>query len=185
MKKVWLLGDSIRLIGYGPRMQALLGDEYEVHQSEDNGRFAKYTLRFLFDFREDMKNTDIIHWNNGLWDTSTGLFDDGLPFTCEAEYVENMLRIARQLKKITPHVIFATTTPVNNPDAKRDYEIIKTYNALVVPELEKMGVVINDLHRTVDSNKDLYICSDTLHLSEEGVNVCAEQVAECIRNVLK
>ena len=114
MKKVWLLGDSIRMIGYGTKVPEMLGEDYDVHQSEDNGRFAKYTLRFLFDFREDMKNTDIIHWNNGLWDTSTGLFDDGgQPFTNENEYVENMLRIARELLKITPNVIFATTTPVH------------------------------------------------------------------------
>ena len=77
MKKVVLLGDSIRLIGYGPKIPELLGSDYQVWQSEDNCRFVKYTLRCLFDWREDIKDADIIHWNNGLWDTSTGLFDDG------------------------------------------------------------------------------------------------------------
>lgn len=181
MKKVWLLGDSIRLIGYGPRMQELLGDGYEVHQSEDNGRFAKYTLRFLFDFREDMKNTDIIHWNNGLWDTSTGLFEDGLPFTCEQEYVENMLRIARELKKITPHVIFATTTPVNPDYQYNSNAVIRQYNAVLVPKLQEMGIVINDLHSLIAPDIGRYICDDQLHLSEEGAKLCAEQVAQMIR----
>ena len=91
MKKVVLLGDSIRCIGYGPRIAELLGEDYTVWQSEDNCRFVKYTLRCLFEWREDIKDADIIHWNNGLWDTSTGLFDDGgKPFTGEEEYVENM-----------------------------------------------------------------------------------------------
>ena len=56
MKKVVLLGDSIRLIGYGPKVPEMLGDEYTVFQSEDNCRFVKYTLRCLFDWREDIKD---------------------------------------------------------------------------------------------------------------------------------
>ena len=43
MKRVVLLGDSIRLIGYGTKVPELLGDGYEVWQPEDNGRFAQYT----------------------------------------------------------------------------------------------------------------------------------------------
>lgn len=183
MKKIALLGDSIRLSGYGPKVPEILGDEFEVWQPSDNCRFSTHTLRGIFDWKKDLEGCDVIHWNNGIWD-AVDTFGDG-PFTPPEMYVFTMKRIAKILFTYSKHVIFATTTPVNNPDAKRDYEIIKAYNALVVPELEKMGVVINDLHRTVDSNKDLYICSDTVHLSEEGARVCAEQVAECIRNVLK
>lgn len=47
--KVTLIGDSIRMIGYGKLVPELLGDEYEVYQPNENGRFAKYTLRGLFD----------------------------------------------------------------------------------------------------------------------------------------
>ena len=54
MKKVVLLGDSIRLIGYGTKVPEMLGDDYQVWQSEDNCRFAKYTLRCLFDWRDDI-----------------------------------------------------------------------------------------------------------------------------------
>lgn len=45
VKKVVLLGDSVRLIGYGPRVPEMLGEDYSVFQSEDNCRFVKYTLR--------------------------------------------------------------------------------------------------------------------------------------------
>lgn len=36
MKKVTLIGDSIRQIGYGKRVEELLGSDYEVFQTEDN-----------------------------------------------------------------------------------------------------------------------------------------------------
>ena len=52
MKKVTLLGDSIRMIGYGLKVPELLGEEYDVFQPDDNCRFAKYTLRGLFDWKE-------------------------------------------------------------------------------------------------------------------------------------
>ena len=94
MKKVVLLGDSIRWMGYGKKVPEMLGDDYEVFQPNDNCRFVKYTLRGLFEWKEDLKGADIIHWNNGLWDTSTDLFSDGKPFTEENEYVDNMLRVA-------------------------------------------------------------------------------------------
>lgn len=182
MKKVVLLGDSIRLIGYGPRMQELLGDDYTVWQSQDNCRFIKYTLRCIFEWRDEIKDADIIHWNNGLWDTSTGLFDDGgKPFTGEEEYVENMLRVARELLKITPNVIFATTTPVHPEYPYNNNEVIKRYNAVLVPKLQAMGIRINDLHSIIDKDIPANICEDQIHLSESGAIQCAQQVARMIK----
>ena len=55
-----LLGDSIRLIGYGQKVEEMLKDRFEIWQPEDNCRFAKYTLRMLFDFRQDIENADVI-----------------------------------------------------------------------------------------------------------------------------
>ncbi len=182
MKKVVLLGDSIRLIGYGPLVPELLGQEYQVFQPEDNCRFVKYTLRGLFDWREDIQNADIIHWNNGLWDTSTGLFEDGgKPFTGEEEYVENMLRVASELLKITPNVIFATTTPVHPQYLYNDNNVIRRYNAVLVPKLQAMGIRINDLHSIVAPQIEKYICEDQIHLSQEGAAACAEQVTAMIK----
>ena len=43
MKKVLLLGDSIRM-GYQYQLKELLKDECKVIFSDDNGRFASYTL---------------------------------------------------------------------------------------------------------------------------------------------
>lgn len=184
MKKVVLLGDSIRMIGYGRKVPEMLGDEYTVWQSEDNCRFVKYTLRMLFEWRDNIKDADIIHWNNGLWDTSTGLFDDGgKPFTDEEEYVANMLRVAQELLKITPNVIFATTTPVHPEYPYNSNEVIKRYNAVLVPKLEAMGIRINDLHPLIAQDVEGYICEDQIHLNEKGAEVCAEQVVKAIRSI--
>ncbi len=181
MKKIALLGDSIRLSGYGKKVPEVLGSGYDVWQPPDNCRFSTYTLRGIFDWKEHLEGCDVIHWNNGIWD-AVDLFGDG-PFTPPEVYVDTMKRIAGVLLKYSKKVIFATTTPVNNPNSDRDYNIIKQYNSIVVPELEKLGVIINDLHSLVDSNKDLYICSDTVHLSDEGINVCAERVADLIKTL--
>ena len=184
MKKVVLLGDSIRLIGYGTKVPQMLGEDYTVFQSEDNCRFVKYTLRCLFDWREDIKDADIIHGNNGLWDTSTGLFDDGgKPFTGEEEYVENMLRVASELLKITPNVIFATTTPVHPDYPYNSNEVICRYNAAIVPKLQAMGIRINDLHSIVAANIPEYICEDQIHLSAAGTQACAQQVVAMIKEL--
>ena len=185
MKKVVLLGDSIRMIGYGTKVPQLLGDEYEVFQPVDNCRFVKYTLRGLFDWKEDLKGADIIHWNNGLWDTSTGLFGDGKPFTKEDEYVENMLRVAALLKKLAPRVIFATTTPVRPDYEYNDNNVIDRYNAVLVPKLKEMGFEINDLISLVKADVYKYIRDDDkIHLTDEGIDLCANQVVKVIKGEL-
>ena len=89
MIKVTLLGDSIRQIGYGTVVPEMLGDGYDVFQPEDNCRFVKYTLRMIFELREQIKGSDVIHWNNGLWD-ACDIFGDG-PFTSLEEYVNNYI----------------------------------------------------------------------------------------------
>ena len=182
MIKITLLGDSIRMIGYGLKVPNLLGENFEVFQPNDNCRFAKYTLRGLFDWEGNMSGSQIVHWNNGLWDTCN-LFGDGL-FTPESEYVENMLRIADILIKRYDRVIFATTTPVAIRNRYNSNADIEKYNALIVPLLKEKGVIINVLYQLVSSDIDKYISKDdNVHLSDEGIKVCAEQVADMIRKV--
>lgn len=183
MKKIVLLGDSIRLWGYGTRVPELLGEDYEVWQPEDNCRFVKYTLRGLFDWQENLAGADVIHWNNGLWDC-TELFEDGL-FTSEAEYIENMERVAKRLLAITPRVIFATTTPVLDGFVWTHNDKINRFNEIIVPRLKALGVRINDLGALVQSNPEKYIsATDKIHLSAEGIAVCSEQVVRAIKEAL-
>ncbi len=179
MKKVVLLGDSIRELGYGSQIQQLLGEGYSVWQPPENCRFALYTLRMTYDYRPFMEDADVIHWNNGLWDVCQ-LWEDG-PFTSLENYCDTMVRIARILKGYAKTVIFATTTP---PDAEmpgHDPERLAAYNKAVTQRLQAEGVIINDLFSTINADIPAYICSDHIHLSEEGIKVAAKQVAECIK----
>jgi lysophospholipase L1-like esterase len=179
MIKVGLLGDSIRQIGYGPLVGKYLGENYVVFQNGDNDRFARYTLRVLFDAREELASCDIIHFNCGLWDVSD-LFGDGI-FTNPSEYQETIFRIAKLLKRITPNVIFATTTPVREGNPYDQNSTIERYNALVVPGLKKMGVAINDLHALIAQDIPGNIReTDLLHLTPKGAELAAEAVAQAI-----
>ena len=180
MIKVTLLGDSIRLVGYGTKVPELLGDEFEVYQPAENCRFAKYTLRGMWDWKEAMEGTRIVHWNNGLWDCCN-LFGDGC-FSSEDEYVSNMLRVAKILLSRYDKVIFATTTVVRGENALNKNKIIDRYNKILVPKLEELGIIINDLYTTVVSDIDKFIRSDdNIHLTDEGIDICARQVAEIIK----
>ena len=179
MIKVTLLGDSIRAIGYGKLVPELLGSDFQVFQPNDNCRFSKYTLRGLFEWNKQMEGSSIVHWNNGLWDICN-LFGDG-PFSSEQEYIANMLKIADILLSKYDKVIFATTTPVRPENLYDSNAVIERYNQIIVPILREKGVIINDLHTTLATDVYRYICDDTIHLSDDGIKVCAEQVAKIIK----
>jgi len=182
MYKITLLGDSIRQIGYGTKVPEMLGEGFEVYQPKENCRFSKHTLRGVTcEWAREIEGSDIVHWNNGLWD----VLDYGYGiFTPEDEYIATMLKIAEILQDKAKKVIFATTTPVTENYKLTTVETIRRYNAIIVPELEKRGIIINDLHTTVWNNIDAYIREDNIHLSEAGIDACAKQVCEVIKKNL-
>mgnify|MGYP003292314401 CR=1 FL=1 len=188
MKKVVLLGDSIRM-GYGSRVAEMLGEEFEVWQPNDNCRYAQYTYQHLSDDEWDgwatnTENVDIIHWNNGLWDVNHW-FEDG-PMTPKEFYVDTMIRIAKLLLRRAKIVIFATITPVRDTNPTITNSEVIDYNQALIPELKKLGVVINDLHTLLTADIPRYIlASDHIHLTEDGVSLCSTQVANVIRQQAK
>ena len=183
MKKVVLLGDSIRLWGYGTVIDKYLPD-CEIYQPEENCMFAKYTLRLLFDLGDKIKGADVIHFNTGIWDTCT-LYGDGIPFSSIPEYVSVVSRIADLLLTMGKKVIFSTTCPIRVGQPHNTNERIDEYNAAVVEMLKTKGVIINDLHGVIASDIEKYIRSDDcIHLTEEGIKVAAESVSSIIKKYL-
>ena len=178
MKKIILLGDSIRL-SYGNRVRELLGEGYTVWQPEDNCRFAAYTLRMLFEYKAQLEGADVIHFNCGLWDMCD-LFGDG-PFTPLEVYVEQMVRIAKILKTYAPVVIFATTTPPSPKMWGHDLDRVRAYNAAAMAALEPLGILFDDLFTPVAEDIDRMISEDYLHASPYGVEILANRVADCIK----
>ncbi len=180
--KVTLLGDSIRQ-QYAPRVGELLGEDFEVWGPKENCRFSKYTLRGLFEWSGSMKGSEIVHWNNGLWDICD-LWGKGT-FSSETEYLENMTRILDILQENHKVVIFATTTPVRQENQYDKNVNIDRFNEIIVPRLQERGVIINDLNGLLRSDVYRYIREDTIHLTPEGIERCAGQVAELIREAAK
>ena len=205
MKSVMLIGDSIRL-NYQEVVEEELKGEYNVWAPEENCRFAKYTLNELQIYKiafstkeneriEEAKLTptvdlsdglicpDIIHWNNGLWDTGIAYEEDG-PFTSIDDYIRDMSKILRELRKMTKKVIFATITPVK-PGTHQKNEVIQEYNERIIEFMKSENVVINDLGALVSEDIDNYISEDKIHLSKAGMTVCGKAVANCIREIDK
>ncbi len=177
--KIALLGDSIRQ-NYAPKTAELLGSEYEVFSPEDNCRFAKYLLRCVFDYRAELKSARIVHFNCGHWDLNN-LFGDG-PFTSLEEYGQTVLKIAELLLSKGKVVIFATTTPTHPTNVYNKNDVIVEFNNYIVPKLQELGVIINDLHGTLFNDIEKYIrADDAIHLTEAGIEACAKQTEYVIR----
>lgn len=190
MKKVLLLGDSIRM-GYQNDVKEILSGEYEVICSEDNGRFAAYTLwqaNQMFKWNPDI---ELVHFNNGYWDMNIEA-----PMT-EAihpveEYVSFLRRIVTLCRQCGAKVVFATTVPILEAGAAGDNtgvegtinysnEWVKEYNAAAVETMKALDVPVNDLYALCMEDDRRYKCEDLLHLSAEGSRRCAEQVAQYVR----
>ncbi len=63
-------------------------------------------------------------------------------------------------------------------------DMIRLYNSSVVPELESMGIIINDLYSVVEPNVDTFIRKDDyIHLTQTGIDACAKHVASFIKDV--
>ena len=192
MKKVLLLGDSIRM-GYDEYVKELLAGEYEVYYDDvDNGRFAAYTLWQANQFFKNYGHFDVVHWNNGYWDMNVEA-----PMT-EAmhpvrEYVRFLGRILAEIRRNGAVPIFATTTPILSKTAAAevvregiacfDYrnEWVKKYNAAAVRFMRSENVAVNDLYSLCLEDPHYYKCPDLLHLTEAGYRRCAEKIAEVIR----
>ena len=188
LPKVLLLGDSIRMSYQWPVADILEGIA-EVTGPEDNCQFSTYTLSSLDRWINALGVPDIVHWNNGIHDA--GHNPDRTPVQIPLEtYQKNLESILSRLKEMTPHVIWATSTPVH-PDRpiRSDQwswrnEEIDQYNAAARKLMEKENIPINDLHSVVSANPDIYLSEDQLHLSIAGIEKCAKAAAKTIRGCM-
>jgi len=180
--RILLLGDSIRG-NYQNFVREGLGERFDVVAPEENCRFAKYTLNELDRWFQSYGEPDVIHWNNGLWDSAIVCAEDGM-FTPAEEYLRYMSSILRELRKHTSKIIFATTTPVKSGSLNQHIEYIDCLNAVIVPYLKSQNVVINDLYSLVKPRMEELLSSDCIHLSPKGCEICGQAVIDAIRSVL-
>ena len=205
MKNVLLIGDSIRL-GYQSRVEKLLGKNVKVCAPEENCRYTKFALWGMFSWMEGFGNPkiDAAHWNTGIWDLHR-CTADGQIFTPVDEYALYQHRMAVQMKSYTDNVIFANMTPggkgldaedarinalINtNPDfvpvhltaPMREWNNdVKRYNAAAEEVMAQMNIPVNDFYSAIIADTEKYICSDGVHMTDEGYDLLAKMTAEKI-----
>lgn len=195
MKKVLLLGDSIRM-GYAGYVRELLKDKCEVYYDElDNGRFAAYTLWQVNQFFKKYGRFDAVHWNNGYWDMNieTPMLEAMHPID---EYVHFLKRIIAEIRRNGAEIIFATTTPILESGSAMDNtgtgikinysnDWVMKYNDAAKALMSQENITVNDLYTNMLKDKNCYKCEDMLHLTEEGYRICAENAARLIAEKLK
>ncbi len=195
MKKVLLLGDSIRM-GYDEYVKELLKDTCEVcYDDEDNGRFTSYTLWQANQFFKEYGIFDVVHWNNGYWDMNVEapMTDAMHPVD---EYVHFLKRIIGEIRRNGAQIIFATTTPVlekgsamdntgTGMEISYDNNWVTQYNDAAKKLMAQENITVNDLYALTLKGENYYKCEDKLHLTEEGYRLCAEQAAQLIKQKLK
>ena len=188
--KIVLFGDSQRqqYSGYGKRVEEVLKKEgHEVFQPEDNSRFTKYLLRQIADYRKDIQDADIIHFNAGHWDVGVMFKSDNEPFTPLEEYLSNLRRIVAEFKLITPHIIFATTSPVRPGHVDETNAMIEKYNAAAVKLMQELNVSINDIYSVVlpQINDCIKGVPDCVHQTDQGKLVQANQVLKVLHEEIE
>jgi len=193
MKRVVLLGDSIRIF-YQDNVREKLQGICEVLTPPENCAYTLHTIRRVRDYFSEWGKVDLIHWNNGIWDHHRNA-EDGLAFSTPEIYYSLTCRLYKQLTKYSDKIIWATTTPGGlqyDPDShilltlsREEWNReITLYNDMMSAFFRSEGVPVNDLYSILDSDPGRYICEDGIHLSPEGKDAAAEQVANQIRAML-
>ncbi len=191
MKKVLLLGDSIRM-GYDDFVKKELKECEVFYESEDNGRFITYEIWMFNNLNSRFGPFDVVHFNAGYWDMNRE-GPNGEPETPLEDYVHNLKRLIRLIRATKAIPVFATTIPIyDNPFKDGEYEPTNYQNAWVIEYnkaalevMEEEGVKVNDLYSLLLKEKRYCKCYDSLHLTEEGYKKCAKQVAQVVREVIR
>ena len=184
-----LLGDSISL-SYREIVKYFLRDMAQIFYPPENGRFVAYTFRALYEWSRDLNwasDTQIVYWNNGLWDV-VRIFGDE-PQTPLSDYGILIERTFNRLKYLFPQakIIFATSTPVleGRFDRKNFYRSnadIEKYNDVAREIILKNGGFVHDLY-ALTKNFPLQAYQDATHFVPKACEFMALNVANVLNEV--
>jgi lysophospholipase L1-like esterase/dienelactone hydrolase len=190
LPRVLLLGDSIRE-GYAPLVAKKLEGVAVVVAPKENGGDTANTLKLLDKWLEGSKPA-VVHFNCGLHDLKFGKKTHAFQVPPE-DYTRNLKAIIERLKKETPSVVFATTTPIiddRHAARKADFDRfdrdVRAYNERAVKQVLELGIPVDDLYRIVqDGGPAELLGKDGTHYTEAGNERLADAVADCVRRQLK
>lgn len=185
-----MLGDSISL-SYREIVKYFLRDMAQIFYPPENGRFVAYTFRALYEWSRDLNwasDTQIVYWNNGLWDV-VRIFGDE-PQTPIEDYKILIERTFKRLKYLFPQakIIFATSTPVVEErfDKKIFYrrnDDIKIYNDVAAQVILKNGGMVHDLY-SLTKKFPVQAYQDSTHFVPQACEIIALNVAKVINEVM-
>ncbi len=198
MKTILLIGDSTMFGstasgGYG----IYLANHYTVFEKGEvllpnencqDTRFILATFDEVFaEHSKRLSEVDVIHWNNGLWDTLHFLGNPRATVPIE-RYLKNLSEIHKLLLEKCPHarIIFATSTPVDEEQNGKTYRTnaeIREYNRQAGELLSGLGCYINDLYAFADELLWEHRAPDGVHFTDVGCILLARRVMEVIEEV--
>ena len=183
MKRVCLLGDSIRL-GYQPFVAAALVGRAVVDGPPANCESSRVLRSMLSEWVRD--RPDVVHVNCGLHDVR---HDPGAerPNGDIAEYGANVEAILNDLEALgIRRIVWASTTPVDEArdgtgPSRRWNADIERYNAVARTLAENHGAAYNDLHEAVRSHgSSALLHEDGVHLTQQGYGFVASRVIDAV-----
>ena len=189
LPRVLLVGDSIRM-GYAPIVAKKLEGIAVVYSAKENAADTATTLKLIDAWLAESKPL-VVHWNNGLHDLKFAkkTMTHQVPLT---DYAVNLKKLLETMRKSTPHVIFATTTPIiddrhalRKADFDRFDADVKKFNTLASETLLPLGVPIHDLNRIVqDGDPTKMLGKDGTHYTPAGYERLADAVVDVVKRQL-
>jgi acyl-CoA thioesterase-1 len=178
LPRVLLIGDSIS-IGYTPHTAALLEGKARVTHHAGNAQDTRNGLKMLPTWLKE-GSFDVIHFNWGLWD----LIDGGKSVPID-EYEKNLRQLVKQLKATKAKLVWASTTPVPEKNARKRRDAdVQAYNAVAKKIMEENHIPIDDLYGFAKPRLAQWQKANDVHFSPEGSQELAKQVAASIQKVL-
>ncbi len=186
MKQIILIGDSIR-IGYQDVVRRELGARAQVWTPDENGRDSR-NVRAHLDAWLIARQPAVVHLNCGLHDLKRE-FGASTYQVPRAEYATNVRHILERAQRETrAHIIWATTTPVNqawhhaNKEFDRFEVDVVAYNETAGAIACELGIAIDDLYAVVTrAGRDDLLLPDGVHYQPAGYELLGQSVAQAIQ----
>jgi hypothetical protein len=176
LPNILLVGDSITR-SYFPEVEHLLASHANVYlfatsASSGDPRLPRQIEEYLADSHLSFS---VIHFNNGIhgWGYNETLFADGLPGLYQA------LHSSQPKAKL----VWASITPVrdDNPQGATNSRI-NARNLAASALMQRLHIPIDDQYALMLSHQDQH--ADTVHFTEAGSKIQAEQVVASIAALL-
>jgi acyl-CoA thioesterase-1 len=179
--RVLLIGDSIS-IGYTPVVQHLLKGRAEVVHHEGNGATTRHGLEHLDEWLGTGRWA-CIHFNFGLHDV-VGESGQGCTVP-EGEYADNLRLLVERLQRTGARLVWASTTPVPEVNARKRLERdVCRYNDVARALMAELGVAVNDLHGAMLPRQGELQKRDNVHFTAAGSEFLGERVAVAVSEAL-